>query len=79
MFGVVGQPLNRHSPFYLGFFGASGAMLAFGLWSSLGRLTTTITLLLVSFFLALALNPSSTGSPRTGCGVGAPSAWCSPG
>ncbi len=57
VFGVVGQPLNRHSPFYLGFFGASGAMLAFGLWSSLGRLTTTITLLLVSFFLALALNP----------------------
>ncbi len=57
VFGVVGQPLNRHSPFYLGFFGASGAMLAFGLWTSLGRLTTTITLLLVSFFLALALNP----------------------
>lgn len=56
-FGDAGQPLNRHSPFYLGFFGASGAMLAFGLWTSLGRLATTITLLLVSFFLALALNP----------------------
>ncbi|MGG5258361.1 AI-2E family transporter [Phycicoccus avicenniae] len=56
-FGAAGQPLNRHSPFYLGFFGASGAMLAFGLWTSLGRLATTITLLLVSFFLALALNP----------------------
>lgn len=57
VFGDAGQPLNRHSPFYVGFFGASGAMLAFGLWTSFGRLATTITLLLVSFFLALALNP----------------------
>ena len=57
LFGVVGQPLNRHSPFYLGFFGATGAMLAYGLWTSFSRLATTITLLLVAFFLALALNP----------------------
>ncbi|MGL5930789.1 MAG: AI-2E family transporter, partial [Dermatophilaceae bacterium] len=56
-FGTVGRPLNRHSPFYVGFFGATGALLAIGLWNSLGRLTTTITLLLVSFFLALALDP----------------------
>ncbi|MGL5851100.1 MAG: AI-2E family transporter [Phycicoccus sp.] len=56
-FGAVGRPLNRHSPFYVGFFGATGALLAIGLWNSLGRLTSTITLLLVSFFLALALDP----------------------
>jgi predicted PurR-regulated permease PerM len=57
MFGAIGQPLNRHSPFYIGFFGASGAMLAFGLWTGLARLATTVTLLVVSFFLALTLNP----------------------
>ena len=56
-FGVAGQPLNRHSPFYIGFFGATGAMLAFGLWSTLGVLATTISVLLVAFFLALALDP----------------------
>lgn len=56
-FGAVGQPLNRHSPFYIGFFGATGAMLAFGLWSILGVLATTISILLVAFFLALALDP----------------------
>jgi hypothetical protein len=32
-FGDVGQPLNRHSPFYLGFFGATGALLAWALWT----------------------------------------------
>jgi predicted PurR-regulated permease PerM len=56
-YGVVGRPLNRHSPFYIGFFGATGALLAIGLWSLVGRLTTTLTLLIVSIFLALALNP----------------------
>ena len=56
-YGVVGRPLNRHSPFYVGFFGATGALLAIGLWGLVGRLSTTLTLLIVSIFLALALNP----------------------
>jgi predicted PurR-regulated permease PerM len=56
-FGEAGQPFNRHSPFYLGFVGALGAMLAIGLWHTLGRLTTTLTILAVSIFLTLALNP----------------------
>ena len=56
-YGPAGRPLNRHSPFYVGFVGALGALLAIGLWSSLGRLATTLTILLVSFFLTLALNP----------------------
>jgi len=56
-FGEVGRPLNRHSPFYIGFVGAIGALLAIGLWHALGRLATTITILLVSLFLTLALNP----------------------
>jgi predicted PurR-regulated permease PerM len=56
-YGIIGRPLNRHSPFYLGFFGATGALLAVGFWQLAGRLTTTLTLLIVSVFLALALNP----------------------
>lgn len=56
-YGSAGQPLNRHSPFYIGFFGATGALLAVGLWRTLGQLATTITILLVAFFLALALDP----------------------
>ncbi|HSO65840.1 MAG TPA: AI-2E family transporter [Ornithinibacter sp.] len=56
-YGIVGRPLNRHSPFYLGFFGATGALLAVGFWQVAGRLTTTLTVLVVSLFLTLALNP----------------------
>lgn len=56
-YGIVGRPLNRHSPFYIGFFGATGAILAVGLWQLAGRLTTTLTVLVVAFFLTLALNP----------------------
>lgn len=56
-FGEMGRPMNRHSPFYLGFVGALGALIAIGLWHSLGRLTTTLTILVVALFLTLALNP----------------------
>ena len=56
-FGQLGQPVDRHSPFYIGFVGATGVLLAVGLWTTLGRLATTISLLLVAFFLALALDP----------------------
>jgi predicted PurR-regulated permease PerM len=56
-YGEVGRPINRHSPFYVGFVGALGALLAIGLWSAFGRLATTITILLVALFLTLALNP----------------------
>ncbi|PRY62887.1 putative PurR-regulated permease PerM [Knoellia remsis] len=56
-FGEMGRPMNRRSPFYLGFVGALGALIAIGLWHSLGRLATTITILIVALFLTLALNP----------------------
>jgi len=56
-FGRAGRPLNRQSPFYMGFVGAIGVLVALGLWHTVGRLTTVITLLVVALFLTLALNP----------------------
>jgi len=56
-FGRAGRPLNRQSPFYVGFVGALGVLVALGLWHTLGRLTAVITLLVVSLFLTLAINP----------------------
>jgi predicted PurR-regulated permease PerM len=56
-FGRAGRPLNRQSPFYMGFVGALGVLSALLIWQVLGRLTTTITLVVVAFFLTLALNP----------------------
>lgn len=52
-----GQPLNRQSPFYVGFVGAIGVLAAYGLIQAVARLDTVLTLLLVAFFLTLALNP----------------------
>ena len=60
-YGVIGRPLNRHSPFYIGFFGATGAIIAIGLWRLVGQITTTLTLLVVSLFIALALSPIVDG------------------
>ncbi|MGE9809173.1 MULTISPECIES: AI-2E family transporter [unclassified Janibacter] len=70
-YGPLGRPLNKHSPFYIGFFGGVGALLAITLWNSIGRLTTTLTILVVAFFLTLALNPlvewfTRRGWPRSG-------------
>jgi predicted PurR-regulated permease PerM len=56
-FGRAGRPLNRQSPFFMGFVGALGVLTAVLLWQTVGKLTTVIMLLLISFFLTLALNP----------------------
>jgi predicted PurR-regulated permease PerM len=56
-YGKAGRPLNRQSPFYVGFFGALGVLLAIGLWHMVGQLTQVITLLVVALFITLALNP----------------------
>jgi predicted PurR-regulated permease PerM len=56
-YGQVGRPLNRQSPFYMGFVGGIGVLTALLLWQTLGRLTTVLTLVVIAFFLALTLNP----------------------
>jgi predicted PurR-regulated permease PerM len=56
-YGTAGRPLNRQSPFYIGFIGALGVFVAYGLYRALGQLTQVITLLVVALFLTLTLNP----------------------
>jgi predicted PurR-regulated permease PerM len=56
-YGTAGRPLNRQSPFFVGFVGALGVFVAYGLYRMLGQLTPVITLLVVAFFLTLTLNP----------------------
>jgi predicted PurR-regulated permease PerM len=65
-YGTAGLPLNRQSPFYVGFVGAFGVLIAYGLYRALGQLTQVITLLLVAFFLTLSLNPLVEGLSRRG-------------
>ncbi len=56
-FGKPGTQFNRQHPFYVGFIGALGVFIAYGLVTMLGQLTQVITLLVVSLFLALGLEP----------------------
>ncbi len=65
-YGPAGRPLNKHSPFYVGFVGALGALVAIGLWHSVGRLATTLSILLIAFFLTLTLNPLVEAVTRRG-------------
>jgi predicted PurR-regulated permease PerM len=55
--GTPGKPLNRHSPFFVGFVGAIGVLLAWGLITTLTRLSSVLILIVVSLFLALGLDP----------------------
>ena len=69
-YGRAGRPLNRQSPFYMGFVGAIGVLTAVLLWHTLGRLTTVLTLVVVAFFLVLTLNPLVEFLTRRGLGRG---------
>jgi len=65
-YGTAGRPLNRQSPFYVGFVGAFGVLVAYGIFRALGQLTQVITLLIVAFFMTLALNPLVEALNRRG-------------
>ena len=82
-FGAAGRPLNRQSPFYVGFVGAFGVIIALGLWHLLGRLSAVLTLIVVAFFLTLALDPivqfltPATSSARPRWRSSSPACWSS--
>lgn len=63
-FGRAGMPFNRQSPFYIGFVGALGVLVAYAFVQAIGKLDTTLTLLVIALFLALALNPLVEGLTR---------------
>ncbi|HEX7462210.1 MAG TPA: AI-2E family transporter, partial [Dermatophilaceae bacterium] len=65
-YGTAGLPLNRQSPFYVGFVGAFGVLVAYGLYKALGQLTQVFTLMIVAVFLTLALNTLVEALTRRG-------------
>jgi predicted PurR-regulated permease PerM len=56
-FGEQGAPFDKRSAFYLGFVGALGALLAFFLFQAVTSIGSTLTLVVISLFLACGLNP----------------------
>ena len=56
--GEPGKPFERHHPFYIGFFGGFGALLAFWLGSQVLAIRSVLVLIVVALFLAAGLNPA---------------------
>lgn len=52
-----GRPLRRSHPYYVGFVGGLGLILAYYLAEALVSLTSVIELIVVALFLAVGLNP----------------------
>jgi predicted PurR-regulated permease PerM len=57
-FGRPGRPIARHSPFYMGFFGGLGVLIAIALANVLANARSVIVLVVVALFLAVGLNPA---------------------
>jgi predicted PurR-regulated permease PerM len=65
-YGEPGKPFDRRSPFFYGFVGALGALIAFWLFNALLGIGSTLMLIVVAFFLAAGLNPSVEFLERRG-------------
>ena len=57
-FGKQGKPFERRSPFYVGFVGGLGALLAYFLFTAIVGISSVLLLVVVSMFLAAGLNPA---------------------
>ncbi|MGH3348750.1 MAG: AI-2E family transporter [Nocardioides sp.] len=55
--GTPGVPFERHSPFYIGFFGGLGVLLAYWLGTQVLAISSVLLLIVVALFLAAGLNP----------------------
>lgn len=65
-FGRLGRPMSRRSPFRIGFTGALGVALAYGLMQAVIAVHSVLVLLLVAAFLAIGLDPAVQGLERRG-------------
>jgi len=57
-YGEPGVPFDRKSPFYIGFVGGLGLLIAYWLFQALIGIGSVLLLVVVAFFLAAGLNPS---------------------
>ena len=64
--GRPGPRLDRHSPFYIGFFGGLGFVVAGWLFHEFERIGGVLILIIVSLFIAAGLNPSVEWFQRRG-------------
>lgn len=55
--GEPGPPFERHSAFYMGFFGGLGLLLAFFLAQQIQTISSVLVLIVVALFIAAGLTP----------------------
>ncbi|HEU5037103.1 MAG TPA: AI-2E family transporter [Nocardioides sp.] len=65
-FGEPGPPLDHRAPFYVGFVGGLGALLALWLALNVRAIGSTLMLVVVALFLAAGLNPAVEFFERRG-------------
>jgi predicted PurR-regulated permease PerM len=65
-FGRQGAPFDKRSPFYVGFVGGLGALLAWFLFVAITGIGSVLMLVVVSLFLACGLNPAVMFLERRG-------------
>ncbi|GAA4759538.1 AI-2E family transporter [Nocardioides endophyticus] len=64
--GEPGPPLDRHAPFYIGFFGGLGVLVALWLAMQIEAIGSTLMLIVVALFLAAGLDPAVRFFERRG-------------
>jgi len=64
--GEPGPPLDRRAPFYVGFVGGLGALIAIWLALNIRAISSTLMLVLVALFLAAGLDPAVRFFERRG-------------
>ena len=57
-FGTPGPPLDRRNPFYIGFVGGIGVLLAYAAFLGVRNAASILVLVFVAMFLAIGLNPA---------------------
>ena len=57
-YGRPGRPVAKHSPFYLGFWGGLGVLVAVALANVVTNARSVLVLVVVAAFLAVGLNPA---------------------
>ncbi len=64
--GEPGERFSRRNPFYIGFVGATGALLAWFLFQAITSIASVLLLVVVALFLAAGLNPAVEFLERRG-------------
>jgi len=70
-FGTAGPPLDRRNPFFIGFLGGLGVLVAYAVFLGIRNAASILVLIFVAMFLAIGLNPAVSrltrwGVPRAG-------------